>query len=69
MYRIGGIAVLDTRVIRENPELVKKAMVDKGFSVDVDKLLSLDNLTNYLCQQGLRPRCVYNWKIFTPNLS
>ena len=34
--------MIDIKVIRENPELVKKAVVDKGMRVDIDQLLEID---------------------------
>ena len=34
--------MIDIKVIRENPELVKKAVVDKGMRVDIDHLLTVD---------------------------
>ena len=34
--------MLDIKFIRENPEKVKKACKNKGFDVDIDKLLELD---------------------------
>lgn len=34
--------MIDIKEIRENPELYKKAAIDKRFKVDIDKLLELD---------------------------
>lgn len=34
--------MLDIRVIRENPEIVKKAIKDRGFKLDIKELLDLD---------------------------
>ena len=34
--------MLDIKFIRENPELVKKAVRDKGMTADIDRLLILD---------------------------
>lgn len=36
--------MLDIKFIRENPDIVKKAVVDKNFDVDVDRILYLDAL-------------------------
>ncbi|MEE9442261.1 MAG: serine--tRNA ligase [candidate division Zixibacteria bacterium] len=35
--------MLDIKLIRENPELVKKACADKNDMVDIDEILNLDN--------------------------
>jgi len=34
--------MIDIKLIRENPDLVKKAAVDKGMTVDIDQLLAVD---------------------------
>ena len=34
--------MIDIRVIRDNPDLVKKAVVDKGMAVDIDRVLTVD---------------------------
>jgi len=34
--------MIDIKVIRDNPDLVKKAVRDKGMSVDVDRVLAVD---------------------------
>lgn len=34
--------MIDIKVIREEPDLVKKAVVDKGMNVDIDRVLSVD---------------------------
>ncbi len=34
--------MIDIKLIREKPELVKKAAVDKGMAVDIDQLLAVD---------------------------
>ena len=34
--------MIDIKLIREQPELVKKAVVDKGMSVDIDHVLAVD---------------------------
>lgn len=34
--------MIDIKLIRENPEKIKKAVKDKGRSVDIDKIISLD---------------------------
>ncbi len=34
--------MIDIKVIREKPDLVKKAVVDKGMNVDIDRVLSVD---------------------------
>jgi seryl-tRNA synthetase len=34
--------MIDIRVIRENPQLVKQAVVDKGMTVDIDRVLEVD---------------------------
>mgnify|MGYP000848947866 CR=1 FL=1 len=34
--------MLDLRFIRENPDLVRKAIQDKGDKADLDRLLALD---------------------------
>jgi seryl-tRNA synthetase len=34
--------MIDIKVIRDNPELVKKAAIDKGLSVDIDRVLAVD---------------------------
>ncbi|MBU0617990.1 MAG: serine--tRNA ligase [Planctomycetes bacterium] len=34
--------MIDIRVIRDNPDLVRKAVVDKGMSVDIDRVLAVD---------------------------
>lgn len=48
--------MLDIRFIRENPELVKKSSSEKGYPVDIDKILELDNRIRELMPQveGLR---------------
>jgi seryl-tRNA synthetase len=43
--------MLDKRFIRENPELVKKAVRDKGVTLDVDQLLKLDTNVRSLQHQ------------------
>ena len=50
--------MLDIRFIRENPELVKEKSKQKGYDVDVDALLKLDNNKRELVGQvdGLRTR-------------
>ena len=35
--------MIDTKVIRENPELFKQAAANKKFNVDIDKILELDS--------------------------
>lgn len=35
--------MLDIKFIRENPDLVKKSVKDKGISLDIDALLKIDN--------------------------
>ena len=35
--------MLDIRLIRQNPDFIKKAAKDKHFVVDVDRLLQLDS--------------------------
>lgn len=35
--------MIDIKLIRENPELYKKGAADKGFAVDIDRLLVIDN--------------------------
>ena len=35
--------MLDIRFIRENPEVVKKAIKDRGLKIDIKELLDLDN--------------------------
>jgi seryl-tRNA synthetase len=35
--------MIDIRLIRENPEKFKKAAKDKGFKIDIDKLLEIDS--------------------------
>lgn len=34
--------MIDIKVIRDNPELVKKAVVDKAMAVDIDRVLAVD---------------------------
>lgn len=34
--------MLDSRFIRENPDIVKKTVIDKGIDIDIDYLLNLD---------------------------
>ena len=34
--------MIDIKVIRDNPELVKKAVVDKAMAVDIDHVLAVD---------------------------
>jgi seryl-tRNA synthetase len=34
--------MIDIRIIRENPDLVKKAAADKGMQVDIDRILAVD---------------------------
>jgi seryl-tRNA synthetase len=43
--------MLDIRFIRDNPEEVRVKSAQKGFEVDVDKLLNLDNERSDLLQQ------------------
>ncbi len=44
--------MLDLRFIRENPELVEKAVRDKGEDVDIPRLLKLDERRRALIQEG-----------------
>ena len=44
--------MLDIRFIRENPELVRKAIRDKGEDVDLDRLLELDLRRRELIREG-----------------
>ncbi len=44
--------MLDTRFIRENPEIVKKAILDKGEKVDVDQFLKMDLEWRNLLKEG-----------------
>jgi seryl-tRNA synthetase len=37
-----GRSMIDIRLIRENPDLVRKAAADKNLTVDIDRLLELD---------------------------
>ncbi len=34
--------MIDIKVVRDNPDLVKQAVVDKGLSVDIDRVLAVD---------------------------
>jgi seryl-tRNA synthetase len=43
--------MIDIKEIRENPEKFKKAVKDKGFNVDIDKLLKIDNKLKAMKQQ------------------
>jgi seryl-tRNA synthetase len=44
--------MLDTRFIRENPEIVKKAILDKGEKVDLDQFLKMDLEWRNLLKEG-----------------
>jgi seryl-tRNA synthetase len=44
--------MLDPRFIRENPEIVKKAILDKGEKVDLDQFLKLDLEWRNLLKEG-----------------
>ena len=44
--------MLDLRFIRENPEMVRKAMEAKGEPVDLDRLLELEGRRRELIQKA-----------------
>ncbi len=50
--------MIDIQILRDNPELVKQKTAQKGYDVDIDKLLSLDSDRRELLQQveALRAR-------------
>ena len=43
--------MLDRRFVRENPELIRGALVRRGIEVDLDRLLSLDGKLLELAQR------------------
>lgn len=50
--------MIDIQFLRENPEVVKQKSADKGYAVDIDRLLELDSNRRELLQQveALRQR-------------
>ncbi len=44
--------MLDIKIIRENPELIKKVLIQRLMELDVDKILALDREKRNLLQQG-----------------
>jgi seryl-tRNA synthetase len=43
--------MIDIKLLRENPEFIKKAVQRKGYKVDVDEILNLDKLKRNLLQE------------------
>src|SRR5437016_4067194 len=44
--------MIDVRLIREEPEKVRKAVVDKGLHCDLDRLIAVDNRRRAIQQEA-----------------
>jgi len=52
MHNATFFLMLDMKFIRQNMDLVKKALVNRGAAADLEKLLELDNKRRALIQEG-----------------
>ncbi len=43
--------MIDIKLLRENPEKIKKAVQDRGFKIDIEKILELDRKRRKLIQE------------------